>query len=485
MKICPKCGFQNEDGALFCEDCGTRLDQAPQQPAGNPAEHPPVGGQPGPQPGQQGGPQGWSGTQTGPKGWTGGQTGAQGGGKGWTGGQNGAQTGPKGWAGSAPASGTAAPVRRPRKPLKKPGKNHIIAAVEALLLVIAIVVFCVVGGSRTSPTRVAEQYFRAVLDGDWDRICQLSQLPDSPFLTEEAFDRCLGEYEIYQRELANLSVRQELDDEDQDGMGDYVREVEVEFMYKDSPEVYTEDVTLMRDDSRQMFFFQGWKVMDNMPFLARNFQVEVPTGATLVVDGLVADESLCQEHRQSTDLYSLDLFVGGHDFTVVTPLGSQSQSYSVWSDDDYLYAGDVAMTENLQNQLEGQTKTLLEQLFNAALANSDFSAISGSYTGAALEEQMPELYNEVREDFFGSQYRRILQITLSGFEVEDCYAYYDEQGQLRTYLDLEYDTTTAYARLENSYVERTDSTDGYGSIALEYVYQDGDWLPDNVWNLYW
>ena len=460
MKICPKCGFQNEDGALFCEDCGTRLDQAPQQPAGNPAEHPPVGGQPGPQPGRQAGSQGW------------------------TGGQSGAQTGPKGWTGSTPATG-ATPVRRPRKPLKKPGKNYIIAALEALLLVIAIVVFCVVGSSRTSPTRVAEQYFRAVLDGDWDRICQLSQLPDSPFLTEEAFDRCLGEYEIYQRELANLSARQEWDDEDQGGMGDYVREVEVEFMYKDSPEVYTEDVTLMRGDSRQMFFFQGWKVMDNMPFLARNFQVEVPTGATLVVDGLVADESMCVEHRETTDLYSLDLFVGGHDFTVVTPLGSQSQSYSVWSDDDYLYAGDLAMTENLQNQLEGQTKTLLEQLFNAALANSDFSAISGSYTGAALEEQMPEFYNEVREDFFGSEYRRILKITLSDFEVGDCYAYYDEQGQLRTYLDLEYDTTTDYARLENSYVERTDSTGGYGSISLEYVYQDGNWLPDNVWNLYW
>ena len=130
-------------------------------------------------------------------------------------------------------------------------------------------------------------------------------------------------------------------------MGDYVREVEVEFMYKDSPEVYTEEVTLMRGDSRQMFFFQGWKVMDNMPFLARNFQVEVPTGATLVVDGLVADESLCQEHRQSTDLYSLDLFVGTHDINVVTPLGSQSQSYSVWSDDDYLYAGDAVSYTHL------------------------------------------------------------------------------------------------------------------------------------------
>ena len=459
MKVCPSCSFHNADDAIFCEECGARLNAAP-------APTPPVG------PGEQ------------PSG--GGQTGPQHTAQDWSGGQNDPQRTAKGWTGgqSTPVGGTA-PVHRPRKPLKKPGKNHLIAAVEALLLVIAIVVFCVVGSSRTSPTRVAEQYFRAMLDGDWERICQLADVPDSPFLTREAFDRCLGEYEIYQRELANLSASQERDYEDQGTMGDYVREVEVEFMYKDSPEVYTEDLTLMRGDSRELFLFQGWKVVDNMPFLARDFQVEVPTGATLVVDGLVVDASLCQEHLQSTDVYRLDLFVGSHDFTVVTPLGSQSQTYQVWNSDDYLYAGDLAMTENLQNQLEGQAKTLLQQLFNAALANSDFSAISGSYTGEALEVQMPELYEEMRQNFFGDPNWRVLKITLSNFAVWDCYSFYDEQGQLRANLELEFDSTIDTARLENSYLQSTDTDQSSGAISLEFLYQDGNWIPSSVWNLYW
>ena len=298
---------------MFCEECGARLNSAPAQPPQTgPEQCPPAGDQAGPQgvARDQAGSKGWSGQQGAAQNWGGGQTGPQSTAKGWTGGQSAG----KGWTGGAAPT---APVHRPRKPMKKPGKNHIIAAVEALALVIAIVVFCVVGSSRTSPTRVAEQYFRAVLNGDWEQICQLADLPDSPFLTREAFDRCLGEYEIYQRELAKLSASQERDYEDQGTMGDYVREVEVEFIYKDSPEVYTEDVTLMRGDSRELFFFPGWKVVDNMPFLAQGFQVEVPTGATLVVDGLVADESMCVEHRETTDLYSLDLFVGSHDFTVV------------------------------------------------------------------------------------------------------------------------------------------------------------------------
>ena len=476
MKVCPSCGFHNADDAMFCEECGAKLNPAPAgNPQPGPAERPPVGSQTGPQGGAQNQTGAQSGQQGGAQSWNDGQAGTQSAAKGWSGGQSAG----KGW------SGGAAPVQRPRKPMKKPGKNHIIAAVEALALVIAIVVFCVVGSSRTSPTYVAEQYCRAVLNGDWERICQLADVPDSPFQTREAFDRYLEEYEIYQRELANLSACQERDYEDQGTMGDYIREVEVEFVYRDSPEVYTEDMTLMRGDSRELFFFQGWKVVDNMPFLARGFQVEVPTGATLVVDGLVADESMCVEHRESTDLYRLDLFVGSHDFTVVTPLGSQSQTYTVWNDDDYLYAGDVAMTENLQNQLEGQTKSLLEQLLNAALSNSDFSAISGSYTGQALESQMPELYNEILEDFYGNENWRVLKVTLSNFEVWDCYAYYDEQGQLRTYLELEFDSTIDYARLENAYLDSTDSDKSYGAISLEFVYQDGSWIPTDVWNLYW
>ena len=183
MKVCPSCGFHNADDAMFCEECGAKLNPAPagESPA-RPGGVPPVGGQTG--------PQGFAQNQTrGPVRPAGGspELERRSGrhpehGQGWSGGQS---------AGKGLVRG-GAPVQRPRKPMKKPGKNHIIAAVEALVLVIAIVVFCVVGSSRTSPTRVAEQYCRAVLNGDWERICQLADVPDSPFLTREAFDRYLG-----------------------------------------------------------------------------------------------------------------------------------------------------------------------------------------------------------------------------------------------------------------------------------------------------
>ena len=55
----------------------------------------------------------------------------------------------------------------------------------------------------------------------------------------------------------------------------------------------------------------------------------------------------------------------------------------------------------------------------------------------------------------------------------DCYAFYDEQGQLRTYLELEFDSTIDYARLENSYLQSTDSDQSSGAISLDSSIRTG------------
>ena len=187
-----------------------------------------------------------------------------------------------------------------------------------------------------------------------------------------------------------------------------------------------------------MFFFPDWQVVDRMDFVARDFQVEVPLGSTLVVDGLVVDDSLLTERYNATDLYTLDLFIGSHEITVVTGLGPQTATYELWGSGDYYYAGDLAaMTESVQNQLVTQTKTLLEQLFTAALANNDFSALSGSYSDEMLNGQLPNSTQNCREDFFEDENWRALGITLDNFSVWDCSAYYSEDGQLMASLDLE------------------------------------------------
>lgn len=471
MKICQNCGFHNGDDALFCEECGARLSGAP---AGGGAAQ---GGGEAPAQGANGG---WSGQmssgQSAGPGWTGQSAPGQGGGqtwggqRGWTGGQSGPQR-------------PARPLRAPRA-RRKPSKFHIAAGVETLLLAAAVVVFCVLGSARTSPSRAARNYFQAVMSGDWAQVQSLGDVPDSPFLTEESFQRFLEENEGLQGRAVNLiSVNEE---ETSGGAGSYVRYVDVEYMYQGAPEVYSMRLTLMPGGGREMFFFSGWQVVDGLDFVARDFQVEVPLGATLVMDGLVVDDSLLTERYDATDLYTLDLFVGTHEITVVTELGPQTTTYELWGSGDYYYAADLtAMTDSVQNQLVAQTKTLLEQLFTAALANSDLSALSGSYPDELLNGQLAEIYSELREDFFGDEDWRALEVTLDNFSVWSCTPYYNEEGQLMASLNLEFDCTVDYARLENSYLESTGSYTDYGEIYIDFVCQDGVWTPYGVWSLDW
>ena len=141
-----------------------------------------------------------------------------------------------------------------------------------------------------------------------------------------------------------------------------------------------------------MFFFPDWQVVDGMDVCGPGFPGGGAPGVHPGGGWLGVDDSLLTERYNATDLYTLDLFIGSHEITVVTGLGPQTATYELWGSGDYYYAGDlVAMTESVQNQLVTQTKTLLEQLFTAALANSDFSALSGSYSDEMLNGQLPEL----------------------------------------------------------------------------------------------
>ena len=115
-----------------------------------------------------------------------------------------------GLARAAKIGGSQSAPQRPARPpqtakvRKKPSKFHIAAAVEAVLLAAAVVVFCAMGSVRTSPSQAARSYFQAVMSGDWDQVRALGDLPDSPFLTEESFQRFLEENEGLQGPTVNL-----------------------------------------------------------------------------------------------------------------------------------------------------------------------------------------------------------------------------------------------------------------------------------------
>ncbi len=465
MKICPRCSTGNPDDARFCGECGADLSQVPvtQKPE-------PTGQTNDGRNGVDNRGQSW-GDSTG-NGWNGGD------GQSWNGNGNGwGGNGNRGWNRIDVQPDPRERVKRPRAPRKKISKKLIFAGVEALVLVALVVAFVVVGNARTSPAKVAETYFLALTEGDWESVCANSDVPDGPFLTAEAFQSAMEELDILNGgEITQISATRRSSDSSST-MGSYLTYVDVEYMLRGESTVRTATFTLVKGEGRQMFFFPEWEVVDSAFFVAEDVQVEVAPGATLVVDGLEVTPSYLTQQTDYSDIYTLDLFVGAHEITtVVDGLGSQTQSWSVSGSNSYCYAADVSASEGVQNTLVAQTKELLEQLFTAALAQSGVTFSNVTETAAT---DLTGCYESLAEYFYGNDNRYYLSAQLTDFVVWSVSCYYSE-GQLCASLDLEFNCAYEYATLSNGYTTGTDTTTDSGYIYLNFVYTDGSWIPSST-----
>jgi hypothetical protein len=421
MKICPRCGGRNENNFRFCGECGLELTQVPVV-----AEEPIP--QPQPQPQPQPTPQ-------------------------------------------------PTPVAQPKakKPLPKPGKKLILPLVECVALIVAIAVFYNVGASRTDPAKVAERYVQAISDGDWSTICAVTDVPDSPFLTQEGFEAALEYWDILGGTVTQLSSEVQSSNS---ALDSYVRTVKVEFLVEGSSLVRTMNVSLVKGESKELFFFNSWQVADSLPFIAEDYSVWVPTGATLVVDGLVLDDSYLVAHDSDGDQYTLDLFVGEHAFSAVTDFGIQSWTQNLWDDGDAYYAGNLTMSESTQLQLEGMAKEMLNDAVTAALNQQGLSTLTNSYS--TLETAVwSDIYDGMTSYLYPNDNRRALAVTLSDFELWDSYLG-EEDGQVYAWVTVGYQVNTEFANLSYGYYEDSDNQESTGTTVVTFLYQDGSWIPNYI-----
>ena len=170
--FCPNCGTSNDEGALFCANCGTRLEfesvvteesaasdnnAVPQQPEVQTQAQVDVQPQV-TQINEQVQPQ----VQTA-------QVDVQ------------PQVTPMY---EQPQNGTMG--NSAKKPFKL-SKKIVIIGVAAVAVIAAVIVFICVGNSLTNYKKTAGSYVKAVEECDWAKAYSLVQIPDSEFLTKNAF----------------------------------------------------------------------------------------------------------------------------------------------------------------------------------------------------------------------------------------------------------------------------------------------------------
>lgn len=393
--FCEKCGRQNSDDAVFCENCGADLRNIAAQ-----RSFPAQGNGDVPMPGNQGGP---------------------------------------------PIRRAASPIQgnqAVKAPVKKPfPKLLIVIAAEIMLLGILIFYGVHVENKIKTPQYVAEKYFLYFVNGDWEKASLQLELDkewdsDDMFITYEGFAKSqagnnLGIVEEYQvnedqqeagkngeqslfgdyqdggnrqeKELTGVqSIMESLNRQtgrDLKGDGPFYEEIEIDYRKQGETEVQSYIVPLQK-------VYDNWKV-SGADLVCRGYHIYVPKGASVSVDEIVlGDDFALQEGDDGysygeMDVYNIPyIFCGYHDIEVsMEGMEDVSETIQIEYGDSYYQLEKMSVKQETLDELIELGGENMQKIYSAAMEGKNFAAIEELFTAdRETKREIQESYEYLLSD---------------------------------------------------------------------------------------
>lgn len=400
---------------------------------------------------------------------------------------------PNQFNGQQPQFNNGQPVQQNvQKKAKKPFKIPvvaIVAAVAVVVIAIAAVVFTVVGRSSTDYKKTVKNYVEAVAKGDYEKAFNYVDLPDSEFLTAEAFKMANGDAIVSDITSLNIS----------DAYATVatvdVKKVNVNYVLNiGSVENLTLD--LKKSDEKFMLFFNKYEIMgDNL--IKKDVIVVVPKGMSLKVNGIAVDskyilsESEAKEYYTSTraDVYKIPyIFIGTAKFTVDGDIIEELEYEQEYDGDSYdptrlnLLNQNYKYKDSVISDLQKQAETDFNAMLKAALENKELgsTSVNISQTNKSAVESDYESYFRGRlhrsSYYFDTMNVTNFKATASG----TTYSVVSSTGTPRIKISLSYTSAGSYVyeSTGNRYVQSERST---SSSYIYYVYEDGKWAVNDIY----
>lgn len=195
-----------------------------------------------------------------------------------------------------------------------PKNNNKKLLMPVCIAVIAIVAFFVVGNQLYNPQKIAEEYFIAVNNKDFSRAYDYLELPEGTLLTKDNYLTANSDNNTYQADGYRIDSI-ETDNKQ-------YRNYNVTFYSNGSPDENTENIQLVADQSR-MLFFHTWKVIPSNDIITDQYTIQVPSIANVTLDGQDITAISSAPSRTKGDIlvtYKLPLvFTGKHELVMNVP----------------------------------------------------------------------------------------------------------------------------------------------------------------------
>lgn len=433
---CPECGKQNEDNALFCYECGTALQMQNETPVenidyGNGQTYPPI--------------------------------------------ENTGYSNEQNYQYNTQNTGT---TTVPKKPMNKQTKIIIGAVFGAFaLLLIGISVLTMM----FSPEKTAENYFKALSEGDYSKMYSYVIDSEQKYVTETEF----VEYMEANNYILPDSVEGFKCNETISG-GGYTGSVDSSVVQTHTCNI---NYNLNGEITQRSYFVDIVKVSGIIPtykvsimdILVSDVTVRAVKGATVFID---SKQLAVQEN---TDEYSFsddyDTYVANVLLSGVHTLKIEHEMYDTIEGEIYIDSYDnyfsytvMDLKADTRTKIFNQSTDIFKSMCAAAMSSKDFSAVNGNIASDAdTYQNLAYAYNNFKNRIKNDDGVGYSNLNFTSF-TDATTDFQLNNNRYTCKVNYVYDNVYVYKdyRSATGYSQRT-TTGAEGYIYLTFELVDGDW----------
>lgn len=349
--------------------------------------------------------------------------------------------------------------KTPRKPMKK--KTIVIISIVSALVII-LVVGGIVLSSNFKPSKIAVNYFVALMNNDTDKIYDYINVPDSEFTTKKMFTEVV---DTEKEDLLNYKIVSE--EKSTDGLS---AQVKISYTLEGDKTPLTTTIYLVKDKKNKLLIFDNWKISDGSSLVEEDYDITVYKGATVKLEGVEVPEKYKEESiSQRYDTYVIPaIFKGEYDAEVTLKNGLKTKSVLDTTGYDSSLT-DFELSENEEKELTSSIKDYVSKLYKAALEGKSFDDIKKDYEykGSDLDE-LEKAYKSFASSIKNSGLTKysLKDVEISRYSI-------NTEGYLYVTVNTEYDYT-----VKSYFSDETVDNDDEDTAYLTFDYSDGFKLVD-------
>ncbi len=359
---------------------------------------------------------------------------------------------------------------------KKVETWRIVFGIE-LIAIVLLLVFAYKNASAYFGARsVAERYFLAYANGDWNSAYQMLELDENDFINENNYEKAAKQDQL--PKITSYAVGK-IQAFSGDELGTAV-DIRYRSKGESSDSVYT--VSLNKQRGKKFLLFDDWKISTD-DIISKDIMVQVPKDAKVMLEGQELADSYISKGKEKDGYYDTyvipELFSGTYGVRV-TMDGMEDNNGMFHTYNGTYIVTSLRPSEKTMDQLINIAGEDMQKVYAAAMHGNSFATIADLYTN---NKDYAEDIEEAYDSFLESAQRdtgdvaNVIHIS----NISASASSYDGNSGPVVEVRLQFDYSVDFSYEDFWTGEmRPDTYDSSDSVIYDFIYENGEWLPSNL-----